>query len=815
MLVNRRTDYVDAASGQMKYLTPSQLRTPYGTNGHADGFTLAPPQNVKFGIQAAIPTFGNGVALYDPYSQNVYLRVSDYISVPIDPGDGIMLEMCSAAPPNVNSPITLSKKAYITTNVSINTGGSLTITPGTNCRIFDDVTITINSGGSLNFSGYIQAGEHVQIAANPGSTLNLTGAVFIFKEGTNFCLNGTSFTATDCDFDSMNLIISGGFYIALSDVSIQSSHFRNYNSFRIENSDLELLNCRFEIATGKTGIELKNTIEGHVTSISASVPEMGFFLQPQSTEGNTTGLKISSMQNPMTVTGIEFQDLAYGIVRYGSDSIIGQITNCHFNNCNTGAYYFGTGNSGNFDTCYFYNNANAGISSTYTMPGVKACTFTECNVGIRIESLQDPKCKTISESSFINCWTAIECVDSTPQIVNSYFFHNNNGLLCHNGSNPNLCYDANNVLRNSCNNIEFSSPSPYIASIQLFKGHNDFYHELHDGVLASDFSFDENYYNSPITIEHTIDASRNWFQDGNIRVDPLTSISNVYCDSYDPYPNVDNIPPDNPRFFQALDFEEQGQFEPAMAIYKAIVEENHASEAMFMTSAIEGVYRISFCINDPNWNAVDYFDSKVIQYMIEDPVLSDLLEKYTVKSLIVNKEYQAAIDIIQVRIDSPYSPLDSLMAVLELETLLELAASEGNKAPVSTCYPQLIYADEITFTSNHSKHWAQLHDLINKSEESEIPIPRMPIIATNYPNPFNPSTTIEFSIPEKSNIKVEIYNTRGQKVKDLISIEMLKGPHKVVWDGKDNNGGAVSSGIYFACLESNGSRSTRKLMLMK
>jgi flagellar hook assembly protein FlgD len=84
-----------------------------------------------------------------------------------------------------------------------------------------------------------------------------------------------------------------------------------------------------------------------------------------------------------------------------------------------------------------------------------------------------------------------------------------------------------------------------------------------------------------------------------------------------------------------------------------------------------------------------------------------------------------------------------------------------------------------------------------------------------YPNPFNPSTTIEFSLPDKGIVNLEIYNLRGQKVRTLLDSEKRKGVQTIIWDGKDNFGCSVSSGIYFIRLEAIGKTSTHKVMLMK
>jgi predicted outer membrane repeat protein len=85
----------------------------------------------------------------------------------------------------------------------------------------------------------------------------------------------------------------------------------------------------------------------------------------------------------------------------------------------------------------------------------------------------------------------------------------------------------------------------------------------------------------------------------------------------------------------------------------------------------------------------------------------------------------------------------------------------------------------------------------------------------NYPNPFNPSTTINYSLKENANVSLNIYNIKGQKVKQLVSEQLSAGQHSVVWNGKDNNGKSVSSGIYFYKLKAGDFQKVKKMILMK
>ncbi|MEZ4764670.1 MAG: FlgD immunoglobulin-like domain containing protein [Calditrichia bacterium] len=85
----------------------------------------------------------------------------------------------------------------------------------------------------------------------------------------------------------------------------------------------------------------------------------------------------------------------------------------------------------------------------------------------------------------------------------------------------------------------------------------------------------------------------------------------------------------------------------------------------------------------------------------------------------------------------------------------------------------------------------------------------------NYPNPFNPSTTIEFALSSASNVTLEIFNIVGQKVRTLVSDRMIAGGYQAVWDGRDDRGTTVGTGVYIYRLTANDFVQTRKMLLVK
>jgi hypothetical protein len=85
----------------------------------------------------------------------------------------------------------------------------------------------------------------------------------------------------------------------------------------------------------------------------------------------------------------------------------------------------------------------------------------------------------------------------------------------------------------------------------------------------------------------------------------------------------------------------------------------------------------------------------------------------------------------------------------------------------------------------------------------------------NYPNPFNPTTVIQYALPKSSFVKIEVYNILGQKVRTLMEEEQEPGYKMVDWDGKDDSGAEVSSGVYFYRIEAGSFVECKKMTLLK
>jgi hypothetical protein len=115
------------------------------------------------------------------------------------------------------------------------------------------------------------------------------------------------------------------------------------------------------------------------------------------------------------------------------------------------------------------------------------------------------------------------------------------------------------------------------------------------------------------------------------------------------------------------------------------------------------------------------------------------------------------------------------------------------------------------FISDYSGNLIQASISLEKNQE----VPERFSLFQNYPNPFNPETNISFSLPQESQVNLKIYNLKGQLVKVLVKAKLSAGIHAFSWNGKDESGKDVSSGIYFYKLTAGEYSETRKMVRIK
>jgi hypothetical protein len=132
----------------------------------------------------------------------------------------------------------------------------------------------------------------------------------------------------------------------------------------------------------------------------------------------------------------------------------------------------------------------------------------------------------------------------------------------------------------------------------------------------------------------------------------------------------------------------------------------------------------------------------------------------------------------------------------------------------------------LAFTNDDASYYVPRHNLpfcflagycndVREVQDSEESRPTEFSLSQNYPNPFNPTTNIKFELPKTAHVRLDVFNIVGQKVKTLVDQNMNAGKYVADWDGKDEKGNSVSSGIYFYRMDAGDFSDIKKMLLVK
>jgi len=151
---------------------------------------------------------------------------------------------------------------------------------------------------------------------------------------------------------------------------------------------------------------------------------------------------------------------------------------------------------------------------------------------------------------------------------------------------------------------------------------------------------------------------------------------------------------------------------------------------------------------------------------------------------------------------------------------LVFKVGEGQKPSFTTFSTQspgheltFIYNQEVEGTLQVQSVQPEFEANVDFKEGGEL-LPTEYALSQNFPNPFNPSTSFAISLPEASDYSVRIFNITGQMVKSF-SGHLEAGVHNIMWDGRNEQGSSVASGVYFYKAEAGSFSDTRKMMMLK
>ncbi len=798
-------------------------------------FAVSDPQTVEFEFTGNLSSY----ALVDAYTLDEWEITyngtsSSSAEVEIEPGDGMLLCLQPFIPETLTQNLVLNDQ-IVNHDVTVPSGKFLYLQGGV--RVGSDCNITVEYGGTLYVEGtnYMGTGSSLVIL---GDAYFTSGSIkkYISDWDGIYCSPTSEIDADDFTF------VGGenGFLFVGGSADFTSCEFQSCEQaiYVSGSADVTIDQCDFNVPGDGTGIYFHGNNSSTTLLVTGLEATPTTFAPEDEGCENTYGIRISSTSSgldaDLDINTSEFTGLSVGIQVSSIHELSHSISGCDFIKCSVGINLVGSGKIEDITDCAFdgsedvNNPENFGISSSYMkVHETTGCTFSCCNDAIYLNNVVASNGSggfstgpdEISECNFNYNTNCFKLCASSPYIIDCIMStENDRGMLICDLSLPDCSYTANNVFANKTYNLDFMSRtlSYFTSEINLFNGHNDFYHweGCTDMHFASDFD------GSTVTI----DATCNYFQNNEITLyneSPLFDPNNVYCNNFDADPNVDMIWPPHTRTGYAMEQENEGNLQIALDMYRVILTDRVESEVDEWTLAVDKAYILTVKLGNNLDELKSFFESligDVPEFMTAEDYadFEKILNNYIKKCEVELKNFQAAADIVIERLENATTAEDSIYAQMDLETINVLADLEGGRAAVVTKYPELKPESMNDYRERTKKHWDDLNTLYGIEDEvqSEEHVPAVPVLSMNYPNPFNPTTTICFSVPEESKVEMDIYNIKGQKVKRLVNDDYPRGNHKVEWHGDNSTGKQVSSGVYFYRLKVNGKSIGVKKMLM-
>ncbi len=295
---------------------------------------------------------------------------------------------------------------------------------------------------------------------------------------------------------------------------------------------------------------------------------------------------------------------------------------------------------------------------------------------------------------------------------------------------------------------------------------------------------------------------------------------------YHPYDTEPNVTPvhglftgASALFDQGLVYEEDEEWTDAMNTYYSIITTYPESQ-----EASGSVIRLYACtkITAGDFQGLQsYYDLLVSS--AGDSDLSKTAEQYSILCDMALEEFAVTVGKYEAILQDPPSLADSVYAVIDIgQVYLASSVASGNgsgkKAALGTM-PQYQPADFVDYEEKVNDALGALMGRKSSTRNADVPLAF--VLHANYPNPFNPNTTLKYALPENSHVELTVYDLSGRVVTELINKNITAGTHHTIWDGKTSNGSQVSSGVYIYKLTAKSNQTkqvftqSNKMVLMK
>ena len=261
-------------------------------------------------------------------------------------------------------------------------------------------------------------------------------------------------------------------------------------------------------------------------------------------------------------------------------------------------------------------------------------------------------------------------------------------------------------------------------------------------------------------------------------------------------------------FYNAVARIETGDFEIARDLMIEIIEVYVDIEPGYARKALAFLPYFQKTLDTDPFELITYVNS------LDNPHLETTKRETLAVLYLFNKEYFSAIEEYDYLIDHAESLMEQMVAELN-KLYCEFQLSQmagtlgvGDKTSITV----------LSYNQKQHEIYARMHDFLfgeGDAEDEVIPEVVLKLEGRNYPNPFNPETVIKFAIPESANVQINIYNIRGQRVKSLVNEYFVQGHHEIIWNGTNEHGQIVGSGVYFYRIQTEKESLTQRMLLLK
>jgi len=467
------------------------------------------------------------------------------------------------------------------------------------------------------------------------------------------------------------------------------------------------------------------------------------------------------------------------------------------------------------------NNSVYGISLNNSADNtISGCTIQNNGTGINIYSVNT----TITGNSILNNTNyginaedvgAIYWEDNTIE-------GNGHGVVLEN-ADP---YFFNNIIANNGHGISIVSSSPYFggpfeyglnaitcAAVPLFRAssYSDVYMGYggdggYNSILGSEYPDMEAYTNSEISADYNYwasatpavyaDGTSEIYSDYPLSSDPtsgpscLSKKSSSYAQSH-----IFNASEQDNDYWKGKEYFKNGDVISAKNSFKAVI--NGKYDDKYSPLALLSLYNLKKHFVEQDKSISEEF-SRTLKDLYENE--NNSLKPFAIRILCKEAallDNMAKVVSLNKELINKYSNTDHEISALY--NLVTYYISSDNFTEAKKYYDQLkakYPAEDLTkFAGINLGEKNNLGDNSKKNADESNKIQKEFLVEV-YPNPFNPTTTIKYSLPVSSNVELKIYDIMGKEIRTLVAGKNQSGYKEVLWDGKNDNGSQVSSGIY-------------------